>query len=407
MSPADIKVGPVDKARDWWDAQTPEKKTATLKYGSGAALLLVLIFAYYGSGRDERVVEEVVEAQSITLGTDMMEDDIRAEVNARLAEANQKEEDTNLRLAALENLAAQLGKVEIPTSDATSVEPEPPLDPRDPYSGVNQPRSPYPPAPAVFPQQAVLTEAPPVEVQLIGAVSRSTGIPMDTSADEDRSKKKTEFLMPPGFMESKLLTGVEAPTTGQGTEDGEPLMFRVQAPAVLPNDLKADLKGCFVVGNAYGSLARERIMVRLVSLHCVALDGSGVIDVEIKGFVTGKDGKKGLPGVVVTKMGALIARAAAAGIADGIGQAVTLESVTQTVNPLGATNVVDPDRALQAGSGQGIKTGSEKIQELYLELARQSGPVIESGASADCTIVIQEAVVLEIKDWRNTGNALL
>ena len=161
------------------------------------------------------------------------------------------------------------------------------------------------------------------------------------------------------------------------------------------------------VGNAYGSLARERIMVRLVSLHCVALDGSGVIDVEIKGFVTGKDGKKGLPGVVVTKMGALIARAAAAGIADGIGQAVTLESVTQTVNPLGATNVVDPDRALQAGIGQGIKTGSEKIQELYLELARQSGPVIESGASADSTIVIQEAVVLEIKDWRNTGNALL
>ncbi|MCH9674341.1 MAG: TraB/VirB10 family protein [Gammaproteobacteria bacterium] len=405
MRADELAGGKVEQLREKWDQLTPQRKTFFLKWGSGLGIFLAILASYYWSGRDERVVEEVVQVDQIDLGTGMLEDDIRAEVDAKLTDVELKNQDDDQRLMALETLMTELQNKDILDKE---IELGSKLDSdsdEDPYGGVSDPRSPYPPAPAVFPQQAVLTNAPPVEVQFVGAVSRSVGIPV--AVEDDGGKKKTQFLMPPGFMESKLLTGVEALTSAQGKEDAEPLMFRVQAPAILPNDLKADLKGCFVVGNAYGSLARERVMVRLVSLHCVALDGTGVIDEEIKGFVTGKDGKKGLPGIVVTKMGSLIARAAVAGIADGIGQAITLDTVTQSVNPLGATNVVDPDKAFQAGIGQGIKTGSEKIQELYLELARQSGPVIESGASADCTIVIQESVVLNIKDWRGKGNALL
>ncbi|MCR9260876.1 MAG: TraB/VirB10 family protein [Pseudomonadaceae bacterium] len=402
---SDLASTKVEQLRDKWDQLTPQRKTFLLKWGSGLGILLAILVSYYWSGRDDRVVEEAVQVDQIDLGTGMLEDDIRAEVEAKLTDVELKNQDDDQRLLALETLMTELQSKDILDKE---IELGSRLDLEtddDPYRGIGPPKSPYPPAPAVFPQQAVLTSAPPVEVQLVGAVSRSVGIPI--AEQDDGAKKKTQFLMPPGFMASKLLTGVEALTSAQGKEDAEPLMFRVQAPAILPNDLKADLKGCFVVGNAYGSLARERVMVRLVSLHCVALDGTGVIDEEIKGFVTGKDGKKGLPGIVVTKMGSLIARAAVAGIADGIGQAITLDTVTQSVNPLGATNVIDPNKAFQTGIGQGIKTGSEKIQELYLELARQSGPVIESGASVDCTIVIQESVVLNIKDWRGKGNALI
>ena len=217
------------------------------------------------------------------MGTELLEDDIRAEVEAKLSSQAQVNQDDELRILALETLMSEL-------QDKASLDESIELGSRrapedDLYGDLAPAKSPYPPAP-VFPQSAILMEPPPIEVRLIGAVARSNGTPMPT---EDRAKKKTQFLMPPGFMASKLLTGVEALTSAQGREDAEPLMFRVQAPAILPNDLKADLKGCFVVGNAYGSLAKERIEVRLVSLHCVALDGSGVIDEEIKGFVTGKD----------------------------------------------------------------------------------------------------------------------
>lgn len=379
-----------------WQRLTPAKKSFWLKWGTAGLFLLLILISYYFSGRDERQVEVKEEVSKMDLGTELLEEDIRAEVDDRLATQNQINEDDDLRLKALETLITELqasdeGDDYLQLGDDTEMQSD------------NAHKSPYPPPPAVFPDTSRLLDTPPVEVQFIGAVARSNGTP---EPQEPSEKKTAEFLMPPGFMPAKLLTGVEALTSAQGREDAEPLMFRVQAPAVLPNDLKANLKGCFVIGNGYGSLAKERVEIRLVSLHCVAMDGSGVIDENIKGFVVGKDGKKGLPGIVVSKMGALIARSMLAGIADGIGQAVALDTVTQTVNPLGATSVVDPSKALQAGIGQGIKSGSQKIQELYLELARQSGPVIESGAAADCTIVIQESVVLEIRQWSSSDATL-
>lgn len=379
--------------RDKWDGMTPSGKSMLLKWGTAALLLLLILFSYYFSGRDEKQAEAVPEPSRMDLGTEMLEEDIRAEVDARLDAQAQVNQDDELRLKALETLLSEL-QANGESGNFPELEPDP-----DPGIGSERPLSPYPPAPAVFPDTSSLLDTAPIEVRFIGAVARSTGTP---EAKHDPEKKTAEFLMPPGFMQARLLTGVEALTSAQGREDAEPLMFRVQAPAILPNDLKANLKGCFVIGNAYGSLAKERVEVRLVSLHCVAMDGSGVIDEDIKGFVVGKDGKKGLPGIVVSKMGALIARSMLAGVADGIGQAVTVDTVTQSVNPLGATNVVDPGKALQAGIGQGIKTGSQKIQELYLELARQSGPVIESGAAAECTIVIQESVVLNIREWSSS-----
>ncbi len=382
--------------KDRWDALTPAKKSFWLKWGSAGLLLSLILFSYYFSGRDEKQLEAVTEPSRMDLGTEMLEEDIRAEVDARLLAQGQINQDDDLRLQALETLLTEL-QANVESEDFLDLgeDAEPASDRRH--------QSPYPPPPAVFPDTTLLLDTPPIEIQFIGAVARSNGTP---EPKQEPEKKTAEFLMPPGFMQAKLLTGVEALTSAQGREDAEPLMFRVQAPAILPNDLKANLKGCFVIGNAYGSLAKERVEVRLVSLHCVAMDGSGVIDEDIKGFVVGKDGKKGLPGIVVSKMGALIARSMLAGIADGIGQAVTLNTVTQSVNPLGATSVVDPGKAFQAGIGQGIKTGAQKIQELYLELARQSGPVIESGAAADCTIVIQESVVLNIREW-SSGHANL
>jgi conjugal transfer pilus assembly protein TraB len=37
------------------------------------------------------------------------------------------------------------------------------------------------------------------------------------------------------------------------------MMIRVQAPAVLPNEVKANLKGCFVIAEGYGNLATHRV----------------------------------------------------------------------------------------------------------------------------------------------------
>jgi len=421
----------IDSIRDFWDDQSPEKKTFILKYGIAILVITFIVISYYFTGRDEMVVEAEPTVNEMQLGTDLLEDDIRSEVESKLTEQDEVNLDDDKRLLALENLMLELQNkdavdrsielgsdldreelnTEIPDSkiDKEQLTSIAATDNDIANESSNLQNSLYPEPPplplttVVFPENNTLESNEPLQMQYVGSIGRSGGIPV--SAAEEPLKKNNQFLMPPGFMKAKLLTGVDAMTASQGKQDGEPLMFRVQAPAILPNDLKADLKGCFVIGNGYGSLAKERIDVRLVSMHCVSHDGTGVIDEKIKGWVTGKDGKKGIPAVVVTRAGSLIARSFVAGAFDGIGSAVSLDTVTQSISPLGSTQVIDAEQALQAGIGQGIKSGSEKIQDLYLEWARQSGPVLETGAAADCTIVIQESVSLKVQDWAEDNNA--
>ncbi|MCD6389481.1 MAG: hypothetical protein J7L69_08715 [Desulfobulbaceae bacterium] len=62
-----------------------------------------------------------------------------------------------------------------------------------------------------------------------------------------KKKDKRTVYLPPSCMEAMLLTGFDASTSGEGKNNPEPLLLRIQAPAVLPNDVKANLRGCFLL----------------------------------------------------------------------------------------------------------------------------------------------------------------
>jgi len=107
-------------------------------------------------------------------------------------------------------------------------------------------------------------------------------------------------------MEGFLLTGMDAMTIEGSGDTPEPMMIRVQAPAVLPNDVKANLNGCFVIAEGYGNLATHRVDAKLRSLSCIDFKGKSIIFEKIKGFVQDADGKRGIKGQVVHRAGALI-----------------------------------------------------------------------------------------------------
>src|SRR3546814_13436307 len=97
-------------------------------------------------------------------------------------------------------------------------------------------------------------------------------------------------------MKARLLTGIDALASRDATSNPEPLIARVQAPAVLPNDVKANLSGCFVIGDATGSLAKERVAVQRVSLACVDFVERSVVAQPIKGLFVDTDAQKGRSG---------------------------------------------------------------------------------------------------------------
>jgi conjugal transfer pilus assembly protein TraB len=260
------------------------------------------------------------------------------------------------------------------------------------------------PAPPIAPVPPAAPPAPPVEKQ-VGTIGAATSpvLPKSASGSGPDSKKKNRTIyLPPGFMKARLLTGVDALASRDATSNPEPIIARVQAPAVLPNDVKANLSGCFVIGNATGSLAKERVEVQLVSLSCVDFDEHSVVDQPVKGFFVDADGKKGLSGRVVTRAGAALARSFIAGTISGISQSVENTFGSTSTSALGTVRTLDAGDAVKTGVAGGLSKSSEKLTDFYLDLARQAGPVVEIGAAKEVVVVIQEGVTLEIKPSATT-----
>jgi len=274
-----------------------------------------------------------------------------------------------------------------------------PAFPPSPDTSATEPKEDIPPPPA--PVGPPAPPPPPVE-KTVGGIGSATGQIAaaagagGTTAANAKKKTRTIYL-PPGFMKARLLTGIDALASRDATSNPEPLIARVQAPAVLPNDVKANLSGCFVVGNATGSLAKERVEVQLVSLSCVDFDERSVVDQPIKGFFVDTDGKKGLSGKVVTRAGASLARTFIAGTIAGISQTVEGTFGSTATSALGNVRTLDPGDAAKSGIAGGLGKSSDKLADFYLDLARQAGPIVEVGAAKDVVVVIQEGVTLEIK----------
>ena len=88
----------------------------------------------------------------------------------------------------------------------------------------------------------------------------------------------------------------------------------------------------------------------------------------------------------------------------GFGTAVRADNTTTSVSPLGATQVIDTDKAVKVGLGEGIFQATRDLQKFYLDLGKSAMPVVEVGASKSITLVIMEGTYLEIR--KNENNCL-
>ncbi|MBU0944725.1 MAG: conjugal transfer protein TraB [Proteobacteria bacterium] len=251
-----------------------------------------------------------------------------------------------------------------------------------------------------------LPQHPKPEPRMIGEISVLSNPAAATGEPDPKNNKKKgrTVYLPPSFMEAKLLTGFDASTSGKGTSNPEPLLLRIQTPAVLPNDIKANLAGCFVIAEAVGRLDKERADVRLVSLSCLSNEGKAIIDTPVKGFVTDSDSKVGLSGRVVSRMGATTARTILAGFFSGMGDMLKSAATTQSTSVLGTTTTIDSSQVAKYAIGGGMSEGAASLHDFYLSLAKQATPVIEVGAAKEITVIVSEGKELEIREFE--GEAL-
>lgn len=278
------------------------------------------------------------------------------------------------------------GEVDVMAAGATPPLPVyPPPPPGTYYPSGSIDRIPPPPAP----------EQPAIEYGDISITSSPTSI---ETKESDKKKESQGVYLPPSFMAATLLSGLDAPTVEDSKGNPVPVLLRVKDLAVLPNSIKADLKGCFAIAEGYGNLSTERANLRLISLSCLSRKGESVIDQKVKGFVVDQDGKIGVRGKVVAKMGSMIARSMIAGFFGGMGEALASSYTVQSTSALGTTSSVPPADIAKYGAANGVGSVFKDVSKFYLDLARQTMPVIEVGATRELTLVIEEGITLEIRN---------
>ena len=227
------------------------------------------------------------------------------------------------------------------------------------------------------------------------ALTDPTTKPGTDTAVKTSAPRDTRRYLPSGaFTRALLLGGLDAPTGGQAQRNPQPVLLRLMDNAVLPNQFRAKVKECFVVGAGYGDVSAERAYIRTESLSCITRDGTA-IDVPIKGYVAGEDGKAGMRGRLVSKQGQILANALLAGVASGIGQAFTQSATTMSVSPLGSTSSVDPGKQLQAGLGTGVGKALDRLAQYYITLAEKVFPVIEIDAGRTVDVVLTQGIALQ------------
>ncbi len=233
----------------------------------------------------------------------------------------------------------------------------------------------------------------------VGGISDGNGDIGMAAPQEDNSAKKNEIQLPVGFMKAKLLVGVNALTGQYGSDNPQTVMFRVQAPAQLPNFIKMNLRGCFVIANASGNLSAERIIVLPVSMHCMTMDGGYIVEGDVTGFVSDRDGKRDMSARAVSRAGRLMAATVLLNPLRALRTLLAIKAFSRTF-PLGSINTIKPDEASKNAAATGVAGGFTEVSKYLLNLVQQTSPALETGPGKDVTLFVQKTATLEIKQVR-------
>lgn len=209
-------------------------------------------------------------------------------------------------------------------------------------------------------------------------------------------KQEGSTFLPIGFVPVRLLGGIDAPTGGQAQSNPLPVVLEITDMANLPNQFRANVKQCMVIGAAVGDLSSERGYIRTELLSCIRRDGR-VLEAKVHGSVYGEDGKLGMRGRLVTKQGQLLANSLLAGVVGGIGRGIsTYSAQTATTVTNGTSSVnITPGKYAEAGVGGGVGEALDRLANYYITLAEKTFPVIEIDAQRNGDLAFTQGIALD------------
>ena len=123
-----------------------------------------------------------------------------------------------------------------------------------------------------------------------------------------------------------------------------------------------------------------------------------MLQTKVNAVAIGEDAKVGLRGKVVTRNGALIARAALAGFFGGFGKSLQPSQIPQ-IN-IGTSNTQQYGNStlrdiLKVGALGGASSSLDRVTKFYMDMAEQIFPVIEISAGRKITFLVNAQGIIQ------------
>lgn len=228
--------------------------------------------------------------------------------------------------------------------------------------------------------------------------------------EELAAKKNNTYHVMLGLSRAYMITGAYAPAFSAGNENPLPVLLEAEGNILIANNDTESVNHCFLIGSAKGNMNSQTADIRLVKISCSLNGGKQMIEGPISGWVIGENGIPGVPGVLLHKNGAWLARTFVAGFMQTFSQAFASNGRTQisfggnvggqqTQVPLGQAVTNNAESA----AGGGLSTVFGKLGNYYLKMAQQIFPVIEVKAGRTVNILLKGGENLQVKNFNKVN----
>lgn len=399
-----------EKLKAFWEELNPDQKRNLVVVLVAVTFIGFLIIANK-TDPPSPTGATTIKKRTISLEDDVLKKSIFAATNEKL-EKERKRSEKELRGAKkeiddLKNLLGELKKDLVqgnyPNPKKTGATYPPPVGSSSSVrftpnpNAANQPVTTNTPGNFTNSRPVNLQGKNPKEQRPRGGIA-SVEAPSPPVEPKSPAKKSRNYL-PISIVKATTLTGIHAVVSEQGMSNPQPVILRISKPAILPNRIRKNITGCFVIAEGFGSLATERVELRTRTISCLSADGRAVIEEPVKGFVVDGDGNLGLSGRVVARFGSALARNALAGFFEGVGQLTADSTQTTTTDITGQkTQQVGANDIAKGSLGKGLQKATGEVGKFYLDLAKQSLPVVEILPGKKVDIVITEGMELKVNE---------
>lgn len=217
---------------------------------------------------------------------------------------------------------------------------------------------------------------------------------------KDRIKEKNSYHIMVGLTKAYLVSGVYAPAFSEGKSDPLPVLLQAEGDILIANNDTENVENCFFIGSAKGNINSQTADIRLNKISCSLADGTKKIEGTISGWVIGENGIPGVPGELLHKNGAWLAKTFVAGFLETFSSSVVAYS---GANRTGATTGTDVNIGDTVGTSAASSTSDvfSKIGQYYLKMAQQIFPVIEVKPGRTVDILLKGGETLTVTDFNS------